>query len=154
MLLGAILAFALVNSLSSALGYLLFSLLPIQALRLASGVVFILTGAISLALPAREKGDNEAKAAGGHPPSLLNSFALVSLAELGDKTQLATMSFSALTGFAPVVALAAISALAAMTAITCALGSELARKIHGKAAKVIPSLVFMAVGIAMLLLPW
>ena len=77
----------------------------------------------------------------------------MSLAELGDKTQLATLSFSALTGEVLLVALAAITALASMTAITCALGQELAGKLHGRKAELLAYAVFLVAGALMLVWP-
>jgi len=152
-LAGSILAFSVVNGLSSALGFLLYKLLPLKVLRVAAGATFILAGIVGLI-----KGRGEAGRAVGEPiqperSPFIDSLALVGLAELGDKTQLATVGFSATTGLAFVVALAAISALSLMAAATCLLGSQLAGKIGGSRANLISYVMFVVVGIAMLLWP-
>ena len=152
-LLGAFLAFSLINGLSSAFGYLLFTFIPPCLLRLASGIAFVLAGVAGLALELTARGEEGAEPGPGGKPSLLGSFTLVSLAELGDKTQLATISSSALTGSALVVALAAISALTAMTALTCALGGRLAGRLHGRKAGLVAYAIFLVAGALTLVWP-
>ena len=152
-LAGSILAFSVVNGLSSALGFLLHKLLPLKALRMAAGAAFVLVGLVGLVRSWGEAGRTVERPIrpGGSP--FVNSLALVGLAELGDKTQLATVGFSATTGLAFVVALAAISALSLMAAATCLLGSQLAGRIGGSKANLISYVMFVIVGIAMLLWP-
>ena len=151
---GSILAFSVVNGLSSALGFLLYKLLPLKALKMAAGAAFVLAGLIGLVrgLRSRPGGAVEEPARPGRS-SFVDSLALVGLAEFGDKTQLATVGFSATTGLALMVALAAVSALSLMAAVTCLFGSQLAGRIGGFRANLISYAAFMVVGIAMLLWP-
>ena len=153
-LLGSFLAFSLVNGLSAAFGYLLFTLAPYWLLSLALGAILVLVGSVGLVLEfyrgRRSVEEQEGGPALDRKPSLLGSFALVALAELGDKTQLATISSSALTGSVLTVILAAISALVSMTALTCAIGGKLAGMLHGAKARLASYAVFVAAGILML----
>ena len=157
-LLGAVSAFAFVNGLSSAFGLLLYRLIPFAFLRLAAAIAFLLAGAIGIArlFLARHEGaaeEPEAREGEREGAGFLAAFALVTLAELGDKTQLTTISLAALTGLAVPVALAAISALALMTALTCLIGRGLAEKLHGRKAELLAYAVFLAVGLAMMIWP-
>ena len=151
---GSILAFSVVNGLSSALGFLLYKLLPLKALRMAAGAAFVLAGLVGLVKVLRSRpGEAVEEPARPRRSPFVDSLALVGLAELGDKTQLATVGFSATTGLAFVVALAAISALSLMAAATCLFGSQLAGRIGGSKANLISYAMFAVVGIAMLLWP-
>ena len=154
-LVGAISAFSLVNGLSAVLGSLIYRLLPLSLIRLAAALAFLLVGAAGLALVLlRERREEQAPPEGAQREAgILSALGLVSLAELGDKTQLATLSFSALTGEVLLVTLAAIAALASMTAITCALGQELAERLHGRKAELLAYAAFLAAGALMLIWP-
>ncbi|RLI09400.1 hypothetical protein DRO32_00645 [Candidatus Bathyarchaeota archaeon] len=150
-LAGSILAFCLVNGLSSALGLLIHRSLPIYPIRLASASIFMATGALGLyrELRAGERaGKPEVKTEAG--PSFLKALVLVGLAELGDKTQLVTLGFSATTGLAALVALASISALTSMALATCLLASHLGGGLKGLRAGLISYGLFLATGVAML----
>ena len=153
-LAGAALAFSLVNGLSSAVGYAAHMFIPLWAIRLASAIAFLAVGALGLALGLLRRAEQEEGDKLEEAPSVLRSFVLVALAELGDKTQLATVGFSALTGLAALVALGAVLALMSMAALTCAIGGELAKRLHGRKAELLAYTIFLAVGLAMLLWPW
>jgi len=157
-LLGAFLAFSLVNGVSSAIGHLFHVLFPLRAIRLGSATAFIIVGLVGLAMTLlrREGADDtgpEEAAEGLSKTTFMKSFALICLAELGDKTQLATLGFSALTGLSLVVAISAVSALMAMTVLTVLLGAELAKRLHERSAEVLAYAVFVVVGVFMLAWP-
>ena len=157
-LLGAFLAFSLVNGVSSAIGRLFHALFPFWAIRLSSAIAFIIIGFAGLAIALlRKEGMGDIRpgeeAEGLSKSTFMKSFIFICLAELGDKTQLATLSFSALTGLSSVVAISAISALMAMTVLTVLLGVELASRLHERRAEVLAYAVFVAVGIFMLIWP-
>lgn len=79
---------------------------------------------------------------------ILAIFATVFLAELGDKTQLATVLFAADRQHNPVVVfLAAAGALVASTAIAVAVGSAAERYLTMVPLKLIAGLGFVAIGI-------
>lgn len=79
---------------------------------------------------------------------LIAIFATVFLAELGDKTQLATVLFAADRKAAPLlVFLAASAALVASTALAVALGTAAERFVQGIPLKLIAGAGFVIIGI-------
>jgi putative Ca2+/H+ antiporter (TMEM165/GDT1 family) len=79
---------------------------------------------------------------------LVAIFAAVFVAELGDKTQLATLLFAADRQHHPVaVFLAAAAALVASTAIAVALGALAGRSLEALPLKLIAGLGFIAIGV-------
>jgi len=79
--------------------------------------------------------------------TMLLIFATVFLAEIGDKTQLATMLFSAEGSASPVrVFLAASAALVVAAGLGVAAGQVLDRFISPQALKVVAGLAFIAIG--------
>jgi putative Ca2+/H+ antiporter (TMEM165/GDT1 family) len=83
-----------------------------------------------------------------HVQNLLTIFVTVFLAELGDKTQLATLLFATDQKTSPIlVFLAAASALVATTAIAVALGSVAERYLAAIPLKLIAGIGFVAIGL-------
>lgn len=79
--------------------------------------------------------------------SLLTIFATVFLAELGDKTQLATLLFASEGRHAPfLVFLAAAAALIASTAIAVLLGAGAEKWLSALPLKLIAGIGFIAIG--------
>ena len=77
----------------------------------------------------------------------LSIFLVVFLAELGDKTQLATLMFAAGKGSPPwVVFLAALAALTASTALAVCLGAAAARVLPLGPIKLAAGLGFILIG--------
>ena len=84
----------------------------------------------------------------------LVTFAAIFLAELGDKTQLATLSFAAGNRHALVLVFAASSlALVATSAIGVLAGGALARLIDPKYIRIGAGILFILIGLATLALP-
>jgi putative Ca2+/H+ antiporter (TMEM165/GDT1 family) len=83
------------------------------------------------------------------PRLFLTVFGTVFLAEIGDKTQLATMLYSAGQGSGNRVTVFAASAtaLVAATAIGVLAGALLSRFLHGRLLSVIAGTGFVAVGV-------
>lgn len=80
--------------------------------------------------------------------SFLLVFATVFLAELGDKTQLATLLFSTGKQHAPLLVFAAASAaLIASTAVAVVLGTLAERHLASLPLKLIAGLGFVAIGL-------
>lgn len=80
--------------------------------------------------------------------ALLAMFIAVFLAELGDKTQLATMLFASGREMSPwLVFLACASALVISAAIAVALGSVAAHRLEDVPMKLIAGLGFIAIGL-------
>jgi putative Ca2+/H+ antiporter (TMEM165/GDT1 family) len=78
---------------------------------------------------------------------LATIFLSVFLAELGDKTQLATLLFAGSSKTAPwLIFIAAASALVVSTALAVLLGSAAQQYIHAIPTKLIAGLGFVAIG--------
>jgi putative Ca2+/H+ antiporter (TMEM165/GDT1 family) len=79
-------------------------------------------------------------------------FLSVFLAELGDKTQLATLLFAAAPGVRALgVFAAAAAALLVSTALAVAVGGQLGQWVAPRHLKVVAGLAFLAIGAWMLL---
>ncbi len=139
--LGAMAAFLLVDGLSALLGGEMLILLPHKILSLITGLTFIFFGFISLIYEGksilREKPGK----------TLIQTFSLVSLMELGDKTQIASILLAAQLG-SPILVLTGIMlAFAAVTGIGVFLGCKILRFIPEKHLKIITSAVFIIFGL-------
>jgi putative Ca2+/H+ antiporter (TMEM165/GDT1 family) len=78
------------------------------------------------------------------------TFAIVFLAELGDKTQIASFSLAADRGNVLSVIIGAGLALTAATLVAVLAGHLLARYVPKKALKIVSGLLFLATGTVML----
>ncbi len=83
--------------------------------------------------------------------TFLTTFAVMFIAELGDKTQLAVISLAAKYRSPAVVFIAASLAMIAATAIGTAVGSFVPTLIGGKAIKYISGSIFIVFGVLILL---
>ena len=80
-----------------------------------------------------------------------STFFLIFLAELGDKTQLATLAFAAKSRSVLPIFAGAACALVATTAIAALLGSVLSHKLPTGAIRIAAGLLFIIFGILTLL---
>jgi Ca2+/H+ antiporter, TMEM165/GDT1 family len=92
-LVGVALAYAATNLLSVVVGGLLGAALPTRALGIGGGVLFI--GFAVWSLRAEDGEDDEVGVAGGHGRIVVSVAAAMFVAELGDKTMLATATLAA-----------------------------------------------------------
>lgn len=82
---------------------------------------------------------------------LISTFVAIFLAELGDKTQIATLSFSAETKSPLSVFLGASCALILTSLIAVILGAQLPRIIPLHYIKILAGLVFILLGLFMII---
>lgn len=135
------LGFVAANVVAAALGCALRLALPLSAIGAVAGALFIAAGLASLLGKGGLLGDE---------CDFKRGFCLLFLAELGDKTNLATVALAASTGaFAEVVLGLAIAA-AALMGLAAALGAALSRALPERVLRLASSLAFIAVGALLL----
>ncbi|RLI31615.1 UPF0016 domain-containing protein [Candidatus Bathyarchaeota archaeon] len=143
--IGALLAFALVDGVSVAFGGVLSSLLPTFWIKVGSGVLFLLFGALSLL-----EGEEEQKVRADLRNVVLSSFSLVTLMELGDKTQFAAILLSARYGAPLLVFLGILLASAVLTGGGVIAGRGLMAAVPSHYIRYISSTLFIAFGLIFL----
>jgi putative Ca2+/H+ antiporter (TMEM165/GDT1 family) len=125
-LLGAIAAFALLNSLAVVFGVAIASWLPESIVAAIVALLFAGFGIHSLRV-VEENGDEEIKEKSGHG-IFFTTFLLITVAEFGDKTQLAVVALS--SAAVPVaVWLGSTLALASTSALGVLAGRTILQKI-------------------------
>jgi len=124
---GVLLAFLVLNILAVLVGEALFRHVPQRAVLLAAAALFLFFAFRSWRDSNQEE-EAQAEPKGGHG-ALVSSFALIFLAELGDKTQLALIALVAGTGELWSVFVGGTLALWAVSLIGILLGSTVLRLI-------------------------
>lgn len=145
LLLGTVLAFAIVDGLAIVAGSWLTSIIPHDVLKIVSGLAFIVFGILAL------RGDHEENHKEFTKKSAFASgFLVVFLSEWGDKTQLASAVFA--TQYQMVyVFIGVMIALALLSAVAIFVGSALSKTINKTLISRISGVVFILLGIFFLL---
>ena len=139
---GAMLAFLAVDGISAVVGGPLVALLPLNLIQAVSGMVFIAFGVLPL-LPQKEKPVEEQKLSKSLP--LIACFSLVALMELGDKTQLITLTLAAENP--PVMVLLGLTlAFALLTGVAVLVGAKVVSRLPMKWLKIGTSALFIILG--------
>ncbi|MBW6462314.1 MAG: TMEM165/GDT1 family protein [DPANN group archaeon] len=137
---GSMLAFLLVDGTAIALGSMLSSYISISLVHLSSGVIFLAFGIYIYFSKDEEETKIKPKSA------FISSFAIIFLAELGDKTQVTSLLFA--THFNPWIVLVAVMiALATLTATAIILGTKIKRHIKPKTIKYTATTMFILFGL-------
>ncbi len=121
-LIGAVAAFVILNSLAVVFGVGLAHWIPERVLAGVVAILFAVFGVI--ALRAREEDEDAPQRSWSHHGIVLTTFSMIFLAEMGDKTQLAVAGLAATM---PPVAVWAGATLA--LALTSALGIWVGRRL-------------------------
>lgn len=143
-LCGAMFAFLLVDGLGVLVGNILAEVLPFLWVGVGSGVAFICFGIYGFL-----SGEGEAKVRYGRF-ALLTSFILVSLMELGDKTQLATIVLAAKYAMPIVVLSGVMLAYLTITVVGVVVGVGLTKMVPTEKMRLIASLIFILFGVLFL----
>jgi Ca2+/H+ antiporter, TMEM165/GDT1 family len=139
--LGALLGFLFADAIGVIIGATAIARIPSDIMKLIAGTVFLGFGIIALL----NLGKQEAAEAKGS--AFFQAFLLVSVAEFGDKSQIAAALFAA--EYNPVlVFLGVVSALALVTIASFLIGKQLAKLVKGRTLRIASGLVFIAVAIA------
>lgn len=137
---GGMLAFLLVDGLAIAFGSLLSSYISISLVHLSSGLIFLAFGVYTYFSKDEEDTKIRPKSA------FISSFAIIFLAELGDKTQVASLLFA--TQFNPWIVLVAVMlALTVLTATAIVLGAKIKRHIDPKTIRYTATMMFIMFGL-------
>ena len=148
--IGVCAAFLVLNLLAVAVGEVLFRYVPRSAVLVAAGVMFLFFAWKSW----RDAGEPEEEAAerrGGGV--VLSSFALIFVAELGDKTQLALIALVASTGDAWSVFTGATLALWSVSLLGVVVGSTLLSRVPRAWMHRVAALMFAIFGVLALAQP-
>jgi Ca2+/H+ antiporter, TMEM165/GDT1 family len=140
---GSMLAFLAVDGVSIAVGGPLLALVPLRYLQIVSGSVFVFFGIILL---LRKEKSSEVRV--NKPRStipLLASFSLIALMELGDKTQIITITLAAQSSPIPVL-VGMVSAFALLTGAAVLIGAKLVSRLPMKWIKIGTSTLFIVLG--------
>lgn len=127
--LGAAAAFVVLNLAAVGVGKLLFLVLPLHWIQFASAALFLFFGVATL-WAANGPEESVPAARVGRP--VLGAFALILLAEMGDKTQLATASLAAQHGAPVAVFTGSTLALWAVALLGILAGRRLTRVVPMK----------------------
>jgi len=143
---GAMIAFLVVDGVSAMIGGPLLAYLPLNIIQIVSGIIFIVFGVFPL-IPRKEKEKMPKK--NSHMP-MFAAFSMVALMELGDKTQLITMTLAAENP--PVTVLIGLTlAFALLTGAAVLLGAKFVSKLPMKWLKIGTSALFIILGCLSLL---
>ena len=149
-LAGVALAYAATNLLSVVVGGLLGAALPTRALGLGGGVLFIGFALWSLRPEDDDDGDGMA-AATGHGRVVLSVAAAMFIAELGDKTMLATATLAA-QGNPVLVWIGATIGIIASGSVGVFVGRATGARLPERTIRIGSAALFAAFGIALIAL--
>ncbi|WP_028115391.1 TMEM165/GDT1 family protein [Ferrimonas senticii] len=150
-IIGAMLAFLLLNALAVIAGSLLANLLPIEWVSLLAALLFAWFGISSLRASAEE--EDEVSLTRSSKSIALSAFMLLFLAELGDKTQLSVATLSA-TESVIGVWLGASAALLLTTVLAVVIGRKLLAKVNPVLMSKVSGALFLLISAVMLLRLW
>lgn len=149
-LAGVALAYAATNLLSVVVGGLLGAALPTRALGLGGGVLFIGFALWSLR-PEDDDDDEDVAAAARHGRVVLSVAAAMFIAELGDKTMLATATLAA-QGNPVLVWIGATIGIIASGSVGVLVGRATGARLPERTIRIGSAALFAAFGIALIAL--
>ena len=143
---GVFLAFLVLNALAVLVGEALFRYVPQRLVLVAAGALFLYFAYRFWRDAAEGEEDAEVRRLGGHG-ALFSSFALIFLAEFGDKTQVALIALVAGTGEPWAVFLGGTLALWVVSLIGILLGSTVLRRVRKAWMHRAAALLFLVFGL-------
>jgi putative Ca2+/H+ antiporter (TMEM165/GDT1 family) len=147
LLAGVMLAFLITDGFAILIGSWMTGIIPLDLLKLISGGVFILFGALILRGDQKEAEEERGLSSGN---ALLSGFSLIFLSEWGDKTQIASALFA--TEYNPIMVLIGVmEALFILSVMAIYLGQIISQKVDRKLVSRIAGTIFLIIGIAIIL---
>jgi len=145
--IGTMLAFLLVTGIAVAIGDALSLVLPIFWIRIIAAAIFLIFGIYTII----SRKDEEQTETIETRNTVLSSFSLITLMELGDKTQFAVIALSAEYGFPLLVYLGVILAFTLLTGIGVTVGATLTKFVPLKYIQLGSGFIFVLFGIVFLI---
>ena len=135
------LAFLIVDGIAIAAGSWITEIIPIEYLKIVSGIIFVVLGLLMLI----NKKEETEKSKNYNKP-FITAFLLILLTEWGDKTQIAAALFA--TRYNPLMVLiGTILALFILSIIAIFFGKILSEKMPRKTINKIAGIIFIIMGI-------
>ena len=147
---GAMFSFALIDGLSVLVGRGIAEVVPLFWIQIIGGVMFIAFGLYILLHKERE---NESFKLTEKSSGFISTLILISLAELGDKTQLAVIALAAEYAEVIMIFLGVISGFLAITIIGVLIGKGLIHLVPQRYLRLISAILFIGFGLIFLLQP-
>jgi len=144
---GAMLAFFLTTGIAVAIGDALTLVLPTFWIRITAATIFLIFGVYTI-ISRKEEAQVKTEEARN---SVFSSFSLITLMELGDKTQFAVIALSAEYEFPLLVCLGVMIAFAVITGLGATVGAALTRFAPLKYIQLGSGLIFILFGIVFLI---
>ena len=150
---GVFLAMSMITIIGVVVGAVLVSIIPIQVVKILSGLIFIAFGVWTLISKEEELEEDEGqtKPKGNSDPGkekvFSTAFIMTSLAEFGDKTQLAVIALTAQYGAPIFVYIGAVAAFALIVGIGVVLGKKISEKVESKWIEMGSGALFIVLGI-------
>jgi len=142
--IGSMLAFLIVDGISLLIGDELLSYIPYDLIGAGAGLLFIFIGAFSLIRKQwRSNRGDEIEVQKG---DFIKTFTIISLMELGDKTQLACVVLAAELGNPLGVLVGVMLGFVAVTAIGVISGTKILRMLPRKYLEIGAALLFIVLG--------
>jgi putative Ca2+/H+ antiporter (TMEM165/GDT1 family) len=146
LLLGISLAFLIVDGLAVIAGEWITNMVPINVIKIISGLVFIIFGMLIF----KEKGDEEVVERDYFKNPFYLGFMMIFLSEWGDKTQIAAGLF-AIKYNGLMVLFGVVLALVLLSIMAIYLGKFIADRVDRGVISKISGVLFIAIGISFLL---
>lgn len=144
---GAMLAFLLTSGIAVAIGDVLTLMLPTFWIRIIAGAIFLIFGSYTI---ISRKGETQVKTKETRN-AFFSSFSLITLMELGDKTQFAVIALSAEYDFPLLVYTGVILAFALITGVSAVIGAALTRHVPLEYIQLASGVIFIVLGIVFLI---
>jgi len=140
--IGAILAFAVVDGVSALVGGAIAAVIPAFWIGIGAGIAFIAFAVYTLVFEKDEKPDINDR-----PLAVASTFSLVALMELGDKTQLASISLAAEYDAPLMVFVGVMLAFTVLAGLAVVLGMAISKYVPLRYVRIGSGLLFIVFGV-------
>jgi len=151
---GLVVGYAVASAFAALVGGVLGAALPQRPIALAAGALFVVVAMVTALDRGEESDDDDVTAPVVRSRHVIASIALtIAIAELGDKTQLATVALAANTN--PLATwLGATSGEVAAGMVGALAGQRLGEKLDARILTTMSAVVFAVVGVVVIVTAW